>query len=214
LLDVGASDGITTLETVELLRDRLGGDVQATLLDQYTSFVRIRRTFLREYRTRDGSPIMLRLGPLALRLNDSTAVQSLARRFYRACTRFRHDSSHCQTVSLVNPLVASDPAIEVVEGDLLVPQPQLVGRFELVRAANVLSALAFTRDEISRAIAHLHNYLRDGGLLLVTRNPHEADPQTERGSLWRKAGERLERLEDFGGGSEIAEIVSNYSAAT
>ena len=68
MLDLGASDGITTLEAFRLLRDRLGSDIRIYLADKNLSLLRFHRWSVVEYRARDGEPILVRIGRLGLRL--------------------------------------------------------------------------------------------------------------------------------------------------
>jgi hypothetical protein len=46
----------------------------------------------------------------------------------------------------------------------------------------------------------------------VSRNVDDAAGETENGSVWLKRGDRLQWVEDFGGGSEVKDIVNEWRA--
>jgi hypothetical protein len=101
----------------------------------------------------------------------------------------------------------------VVEWNLLERNPDLVGGFDAVRASNVLNESYFSRREIERALRHLHAYLKDGGLLLVSRSHLEPEGEVEHGSVWRSRPAGFERLHDYRGGSYIAAVVDSLPLA-
>ena len=68
LLDIGASNGITTWEAVKELRKHLGVEIKAVLADLYSYLLRFRRGPVIESRTGDREPVMVRVGLLGLRL--------------------------------------------------------------------------------------------------------------------------------------------------
>src|SRR5712691_4606236 len=69
-LDIGASDGTTTVEALRALRRALGPNVRAFVADVNLWLLRYRRGPVVEYRATDGEPIMVRVGPFGLRLAD------------------------------------------------------------------------------------------------------------------------------------------------
>lgn len=68
ILDLGASDGITTVELVRAIRRARGSTVSAYLADLNLWLRRYRIGRLVEYRATDGEPILARLGRIGLRL--------------------------------------------------------------------------------------------------------------------------------------------------
>jgi hypothetical protein len=213
-LDVGASDGITTLEAVRMLEARLDRPVHACLIDPFVRLVRYRSGSTVEYRTPDQSPVMVRVGSIGLQLSSlDTARDPLSRslgRWYLARTAARQSMPVDATISLVNPLVAADPSVTVLEWDVLRHNPALVDRFHAVRASNVLNHSYFSTEQIERALSHLHGYLRDGGLLLVSRSRVSGSGEVDHGSIWRKDGVRFAREHSFGAGAEIASLVDQF----
>ena len=212
-LDVGASDGITTLEAVRILEARLERPIHACLIDPFIRLVRYRSGSTVEYRTPDQSPVMVRVGPIGLQLSSlDTARDPLSRalgRWYlgRAARRSMPVDA---TISLVNPLVAADPSVTVLEWDVLRHNPALVDRFHAVRASNVLNHSYFSEEQIDHAISHLHGYLREGGWLLVSRSRVSGSGEVDHGSIWRKEDGRFALQHSFGTGAEIGTLVDRF----
>lgn len=210
-LDVGGSDGITTLDAVKQLESELGIAVTATLADRYTRLIHFAKGAFHEYRMPDGSPVMVRLGPIGLQLSSvETTNDPLSRllgRWYLGRVGARAAMQERETMSLLNPVVAADDAVSLVEWNALEPREQWSGAFNAVRAANILNESYFTREEIETIVGHIHGYLVKDGLLLVTRNHIEDGGEAERGSLWRRTDTGFTRLDDFGGGSAVRHMV-------
>jgi hypothetical protein len=213
-LDVGASDGITTLETVRHLRDACRVAVEAWMLDLYADPHCFEEGILREYRMSDGSPVMLRAGPLGLQLSSLESTRDplarwIGRRYLARASRPR--MREIANLGLVNPLVRQDGSIQLVRADIQQRCAELVDRFDAVRASNILNLNYFTPAQIQTALFHLHAYVHEGGLLVVSRNHVETDG-IEHGSIWRRRATFFERLEDFGGGSYVAAAVDEFRA--
>ena len=214
-LDIGASDGVTTLEAVRALRRAFGGSVHAFLADRDVWLLRYRRGPIVEYRAADGEPIMARLGPLGVRLarhrpEAQRAGDPLAS-LYLQLKRFRESMQLDTRISLVNPAVRSDPGITVMELDCLIYSEPLKDSMSAVRASNVLNLGYFVRPQLQHAVSHIHAYLREGGCLVVSRNDDQAAGEVENGSVWFKESGRFRWLQDFGAGSEIKSVVNDWS---
>ena len=213
-LDIGASDGITTLDAVRTLRRAFGGEVQAFIADRNVWLLRYRQGPLVEYRAVDGEPIMARFGPLGIRLArqrrlTENSSDSLARAYLRL-TRFRPSMRLDARMSLVNPAAKSDPAIIVVEFDCCIYQESLKGTMSAVRASNVLNLGYFGLPELRQAVTNIHAYLREGGCLVVSRNDDQPDSEVENGSVWLRERGRFRWLQDFGASSEIRSVVDDW----
>ena len=70
-LDIGASDGITTVEALRKIKQVFGDTARAYAADLNLWLLRYRRGPVVEYRASNGEPIMVRIGPLGLRLSKS-----------------------------------------------------------------------------------------------------------------------------------------------
>lgn len=80
-------------------------------------------------------------------------------------------------------------------------------RFDVIRAANILTASYFTEAEIKRAIASLKSRLRPEGLLVFVRTQDEVNLV----SIYRLHDDSLELVEHAHGGVEIASWVVETS---
>ncbi len=214
LLDLGASDGITTVEAVRALRQAFGQEVQALLADLNLSLLRFRRGPIIEYRAADGEPIMVRVGPLGLRLakprGELQPESSLLVRLYLRMEQWRRAMRLDAPISLVHPLARREPGITVTELDCLVFRECLKDRVAAVRASNVLNLGYFGLPQLHCAVGHLHGYLRESGCLVVSRNHDQSDGEPENGSVWLKDGRRFRWVADFGAGSEIKSVVDGW----
>jgi hypothetical protein len=191
--------------------------VQAYLADVNLWLLRYRRGPFVEYRATDGEPIMVRVGPLGLRLAKSrrrTApadANPLAKIYLRQ--RFRNAMQLDASISLVNPLSRSEPGLTIIELNCLRRDQSLVGRISAIRASNTLNLGYFEPAQIREAVGHCHAYLREGGCLVISRNADEASGETENGSVWIKQPARFCRVADFGSGSEVRSIVDDWTLA-
>jgi hypothetical protein len=217
-LDLGASDGVTTWEAVQSLREVLGGDVSAWLADVNLYLYRYRKGPVVEYRAGDGEPIMARIGRLGLRLSKHRAALRQSPdplvTLYLRLEALRRRMTLDTRIPLIHPLARAERAITPIEMNCQERQDNLNDSVDAVRASNVLNHGYFTPDQIRIALSHLHAYLRDGGCLVVSRNIDVAGKELECGTVWRKNGCLFERVDDFGRGSEVREIVDEWRAAT
>src|SRR6266566_6377331 len=173
-LDLGASDGITTVEAVQTLRQAFGSEVRAFLTDLNLWLFRYRRGPIVEYRAGNGEPVMARLGFFGIRLarqrREAPPESNPLVRLYLRQNRFRQSMELDARISLVHPAARSDPGITIMELDCLAGDRSLKDRIGAIRASNVLNLGYFPLPELRRAVGHLHSYLRDGGCLVISRN--------------------------------------------
>jgi hypothetical protein len=213
LLDLGASDGITTLELLHAFRRAGYSQVSAYATDLNLWLYRFRLGPLIEYRAGNGEPIMARLGPLGLRLakhRQEIGGSDLLSALYLSAKSVRDAMRLDTRIALVNPLVSSEPGIIVSELNCLQQNDMFLGKFTAARASNVLNLGYFEPDQIASAITHLHAYLCQDGCLVVSRNVDSPAGEVENGSVWLKRADRFERVEDFGSGSEVKEIIDSW----
>jgi hypothetical protein len=109
-----------------------------------------------------------------------------------------------QRVALVVPELLADPAIELVEDDLLAPSAdRFAGRFDAVRAANLLNRGYFDDEALRRMLARLAARLEPQGLLAVCRTEEDG---TNHATVFRRGEEGLMPLARLGRGSEVEEL--------
>jgi hypothetical protein len=215
LLDLGASDGITTLELLQAFRRAGYGEVSACATDLNLWLYRFRLGPLIEYRAANGEPIMVRLGPLGLRLSRNRREiggSDIFSAWYLGSKSVRNAMRLDTRITLVNPLVSSEPDIIVSELNCLQRNDLFLDKFTAARASNVLNLGYFGPDQIVSAITHLHAYVRQDGCLVVSRNGDTPAGEVENGSVWMKRADRFERIDDFGTGSEVKDIIDNWRA--
>ncbi len=219
MLDVGSSDGITALDTVEFISGKNRVPVSITIVDRHVRLFSIRRGAVTVYFTSSHRPTLLRLGRLALCLEpmdgfEGIAFNALAARLAQHVAGIlkREDLSAARIIPLVNPAAARCADIEVRERDLFDPEPAWFGTYDAVRASNVLNLAYYSESRIGEAIGLLHRYLREGGALLVSRNPIGAGAGIEMGGLWRKDGNGFAPVSSLQAQSEIAAIVDGFRA--
>lgn len=212
VLDIGCSDGTTSIEMVERIEAALRVPVTAYLMDRYIWVRRARNGALVEYTSSDDQLVMVRCGPLALApAPPSFFLASVTNRLaaaYLGLAALRHGMQETGRFPLLSPRVLARPGLHIREGNVLQVRDDLVGCMDVVRAANLLHADYFSNDQLETAVTTLVRYLREGGLLVLTRNHQEADREIERGTVWRRTGGTLQPEADFGGGSELKGLVT------
>ena len=214
-LDIGASDGITTVEALRTIKRTFGEASRAYAADLNIWLLRYRRGLIVEYRASNGEPIMVRIGPLGVRLSKSRCGSAepdynpLAQLYLR-CQNFRRSMSSDTRIPLVNPISRHEPGLTVIELDCLRREPSLINRISAIRASNILNLGYFYPAQLREAIGHLHAYLRDGGCLVISRNADTSAGESENGSVWIKESDHFRWMQNFGSGSEVKDIVDNW----
>jgi hypothetical protein len=213
VLDIGISSGITTVELRDALRraglqPRLVGTdrlIEARLVTLGPG--------LRVLVDPDGHVLQFDLCGLALRpwlrrLDYLTfywvIAWGLRRLFAGRMVRARGQGGRLRL--LTRRLDANDD-IDVMQDDLGQPNAAFAGRFDVVRAANVLNLAYFDRAALARHIATLVGYLRPGGWLVLNRTHGDG---RNHGTVFRRAPTgALTVVARVGRGSEIESIVAD-----
>jgi hypothetical protein len=217
-LDIGISDGITTLEAVRLLSDKRNANLSAVGIDLHSELVCLRRWFVREYRSNSGNPVLAKIGPLLMTVGEGASPrQPISRRlgaWYLRCRSWRARLREIGRISLINPLARSHPDLSFESQNIFVRREDWRNAFTLIRAANIFHREYFSDAELIHGLGLLHEYLRDGGRLLISRNlaPRESPGCEEQGSIWRKTGSGFELIARIGRGSCVAELVDGFRA--
>lgn len=225
ILDVGASDGITSVELLEYLQARWGRGVSVVASDLNLWLERYRLGLLLEYREPSGEQVLIRIGrwgfrPARLRLSQPEEGEGPYRTrvfgkrlYWQFWNRISPWMRFNGRISLINPRAKAAAGIETCVLDCLTRVPTFTGAFNLIRASNVLNAEYFEREEIFVALSHMHGYLTERGGLVLSRNDGKPGDESENGTAWIKSGDRFIAQLDFGGGSEIKEIVDLFRAS-
>lgn len=216
LLDIGVSDGITTLEAVRYLREVRHCTISAIGIDLHSELSRFGGSCVSEYRSNSGDPILARLGPFLLTVGPGASPRQPISRFiasqYLKLRRMRRQLRERKRIGLVNPLARACPDIAFDVQNIFDARQEWTGHFTIVRAANVLNRDYFSEAEIARAIRILFDYLQVGGRLLISRNlaPRENPECAEQGTFWTKTAQGFEFLSHVGRGSCVASLVRDF----
>lgn len=218
VLDCAVSAGTGTVELANRL-NAAGHAVRLTGTDLSleVELVEAGRNF-RFLREKGGHLLQAELFGLAIRpwnrrrdfLNGRFILSAVARAAYRA---FGRDASG-QSLQLLSPAALAASSIAFREADLFAPPPgDMLARFDLVRAMNILNLAYFDDATLRTGIARLAACMRGpGSLLLIGRTitGHGTDA-----TLFRmtEAG-GFEVAFDFNAGSEISNLVLAHRPET
>jgi hypothetical protein len=108
-----------------------------------------------------------------------------------------------RTVPLVDPRLTRSKTITLIEDDIFVARPEFEGRFDAVRAANILNRSYFDQDQLREGVANLIDRVRHGGLLVICRTDEEG---MNHASVYRLSGQ-VEEVARLGDGSEVHDLV-------
>lgn len=229
IMDVGASNGISTIEWYAHL-SRLGVDCDMTGSDLtiYVSLVTFRFTSkVAALLDRNGNIVHFDLfgigyprQPSRKVLRPNTLRTLAAKALFSAATMLDSNpppgkagptTPRCgwllkyQPIALLSRSFASNDRVRMIEDDLLAENDmKLRQAFDVVRAANILNLVYFPVDIIGRMLATLKQRLKQGGLLIIVRTQPSG---TNNASIFRLSGNRFVEVDRFGDGSEIEPIV-------
>jgi SAM-dependent methyltransferase len=205
VVDLGASDGTTSVDLYERIQRNVRHFIAADLNDSILAC---------NYRkgvaivSPAGEPIV-DVTPRLLWYADATGANWLYRRLVRRRVERFPRSPEAARIRLLNPrfldLVSRDPNVEFLRLDMFEPLPVTA---TAVRVSNLLNLLYFPADRIAAALRSICRNLADDGLLLISRDSSNTGEQ-EDGTLFRKSGGRLAIVDTIGSGSEVEPIASS-----
>lgn len=228
-LDVGVSSGISTLEWLAALRAHgidahvLGGDldIEAYRLSagQWLDVLIDKTGYLLEIDLGSRSITNHQRHPWLRHVLLAAPVWCLGaafRAYWALNPKLRHHVAsgggelalglgvRCEPLSLLSPRLREDADLEFIEDDIVTETERFRGRFDVIRAANVLN-FYLDRAMLARMLATLRDRLRPGGLLVICRtNMH----QRNLGTIFRLTADRtLEVVSRVESGSEIERFV-------
>lgn len=211
LLDIGASDGTSTLAALIRLKEKCRIDAEAIAMDLYVELSEFKNGVFREYRLNDGYPVLFSIGPFAIQMSSVALGRRPWERAIGFClSRLKSltkNMVHRQQWSLLNPSVACEANVRLIQGNAFELRSDFVDGFDIVRASNVLNLDYFTADLIRRGISAAMTYVREGGFLVISRNVKSQIGEIEHGTIWRRRGAIFEVAATVGNGSEVAKYV-------
>lgn len=214
VLDVGASIGSTTVELAEFL-SALGASPQVIGTDLFVEahLVELAPAF-RILSDADGWPLQYDVAGLPVRawirrldyFTMAIAPRLLAVALLRPRLRRMIAEARTMPVRMASRALAGRN-IELVENDILVPTPSFVGRFDFIRAANILNTGYFPADQLNTAISNIRSYCRGpGAFVLILRSRGSMHD----GTLFELGAEGGFHVRArVGAGSEIEPLVLN-----
>jgi SAM-dependent methyltransferase len=222
VLDVGCSSGVTTVELFEALRNG-GIDAEVVGTDRVVRARYVERA--------DGSAVLfdargellqIDIGEHALPAHLRYARRAVLRRPLTAARALWLRSWHLDAfrrangespafrsteIALVSGRVQRTPQVTVIEEDMR--SPQVVGRFDVIRAANVLNLSYHDEAAIAHMVEVLGKRLVQGGLFLVARTVEG----TNHATLFRREDSRFRSVDVLRLGTEITRLVLGATIA-
>ena len=214
VIDVGASTGTTTLELLHALRD--AGRMPRILLTDIALKAQFLRLSPRHAVLVSPAGALLQHVVMGLPLRTWRRRLDYVTQFWApvalANARFQRlrnaglVPATGEEVWLVAPAVQAEPALRCAEGDVFARCPaDQRGRFDIVRAANVLLPEVFEAPRIRVALAELAKRMRGpGALLVLARSPAPGQKGRNRATIYRMGADgSLAVAMRLGGGSEL-----------
>lgn len=216
LLDIGISSGITTLE-LDAALTKAGHALRVTGTDlSLDAFIVPVMPGWRALVDGSGHPLQYDMVGRSVRpwrrrldwFDGMVVFRGLVNRFGKPRARRSLASNRIiQQVRLLSPRLTRRQDITVVRDDVTVENTALVGRFDIVRAANILNLDYFDTPTLRRALANVTSYLAGpGALLLVARTLGNDE---HHGTLFQivEQGDGFRIVERYGEGSEVEALV-------
>jgi len=218
VLDIGASTGLTTIELAESLAAH-GAKPQIVATDLFLDAHLVDLApGVHVLADPEGWPLQYGVGGVGIRSwvrrLDYVTLAVLPRLLVRALLqgklRRRIAAGKTQPVRMESRALRGRP-IQLVQSDIFEPEPAFDGRFDFIRAANILNLGYFAPDRISLAIANIRRYCRGAGALLLVVKTGGAQHD---GTLFEmQPSGRFLALARIGQGSEIEPLVTGEALA-
>ena len=225
VMDVAVSSGVSTAEWLEALEGRgiscemVAGDLSAS------AFVISAGWGLRVLTNGRGVPLQFDVRGRAVRVDAGLRQQlryalpllwlRIASRAFFALQRpgvdaprsadvVRAGGMEGRPVKLLSRRLSARKNLQVVDDDILVDR-HFEKEFDVLRAANILNLVYFSKETLAAMVVNLRRRLRPGGLLVICRTLEDG---TNHGSVFElDAGARFTVLARLNKGSEIEELV-------
>lgn len=205
IVDIGASDGSTSLDLVNKIKRFR----RYTIADLYLTLDSVSLGKRTVYFDADGEAILV-AGP---RVAAWPSLSRVVRAGYGPLLRrARSSRDAAATVLLLNPqvrrLLEQDPRVDYRVHDVFTPWTD--EKPDVIKVANLLRRLYFSDDQLLRALHAIRDSLPDGGFLLIVDNPRAVDP-TPAAGLYRRSGGGFVEV-DRVGHPEIDDLVRRVGA--
>jgi hypothetical protein len=209
-LDVGISSGVSTVEWLEAL-EKLGYECSMTALDRVLRARLYRFGHIEVLAETNTHTLLIHTGRRAF-VRPARSIAQWRNRFVRSAfwltdwlARLFHGVGAGREVRLVSRRLHSRPEIRLVEHDLFSPAPDWMGRFHVVRVANVLNRGYFSEPILRAGLRNAGDWVRRGGLLAIARTERDG---RNHASIFCRENERFAIVNRVGAGSEVETLVS------
>lgn len=203
VVDIGASDGSTSLDLIRQLDTTIGFS-SYTVADLYLQVHATTGLGHTAFYGPTGDCILV----VGRRLLAWPAMSARIGFWYRPLTRIL-STGRREPVLLLNPqlreLLRHDDRVGFRVHDVFTPWPQ--GPVDVVKVANLLRRLYFTDDQLTAGLQAIRASLAEGGYLLLVDNPRIAGI-SERAGLYRRRGTRFVHVAETAETPEIADLVT------
>jgi len=226
--DIGASDGRTSCDLYDHLH-KLYGEGLDFLASDYAPYLYVLK------RGHSTSRLILDGHDNILQIITPPFVFIVVRPESKKLYPLNHLIRHFATIFYVQPLIkaykAGKPGIERTKLELLSRKCReyaaerknfrfdsydvLSGptdRFDIIRAMNVLNYSYFPEAQLKKAVENIVLSLNEGGLFITGSNVERGT--VVNGSIYKKTGGRMERLETSGKGSQVDALITSTSSST
>ena len=213
VLDVGVSSGVTTLEMLRALDARGVVTDEAVAVDILIDAFLIRRLGMDLLVDPTGAVLQIAMPGLVhgrphdTRSPKRAAFAAVIRLLERVAVGGAAGARRGKPVQLISPRLTARPGVRVVEHDLTAHNAPWTGRFDVVRAANVLNFDYFPEATLRRMLEHLLTYMHAGSLLVLCRT-HLGEATNHATILRLDAQGRLRPLLRIGDGSEVEPLAT------
>ncbi|MFQ4147851.1 hypothetical protein AAGW05_04000 [Arthrobacter sp. LAPM80] len=201
IVDIGASDGSTSLELIS----KLNGFKSYVIADLYLQIQARVQGKLTHLYDQDGNWILVVGTRFLAWPAPSKLVRSLWGKSARAAAQ---QPSPAQSVLLLNPsvrqLMAKDPRVTAQVHDIFAPWAGPAP--DVIKVANLLRRLYFTDEDILTALEVLLGNLPEGGHLAIVDNSRIAG-MPPRCGLYRRDGGRFVTVAETDNEPEIKDLV-------
>lgn len=205
ILDVGASDGVTSAELFIRLEQR---SIQSkiTFTDKYASLFYQKRLFDTLYFDSDNTFLFARVGPILADgyLPNHYIFSKILGFLYRKKSSVKRN---LESIPLINPMATT----LIDEGKLTfefmdVTDLKVDGKYDLIRCMNILNPRYFSATDLKTAILKFAEHLSPGGILIIGRTNGEYGLNNV--SFYKKIDDQLSCILNINKGSEIHDIVN------
>ena len=213
VLDAGISSGISSLEWL-LSLDLLGHRRTMTAFDRVLSARLFRIGRLQMLAEREGHVLLIHTGWNAL-TRPVRKTASWRNRIVRAAFRIGDTTAYLggvaragREVLLVSWRLSSRSDVRLMERDIFNPAPDWIGRFHVVRVANLLNRSYFPEATLRLGLENACSWVRPGGLIAVART--ESDGRND-ATVFRRDAKGFTVAVRVGAGSEVETLVSSFA---